>query len=69
MAEAVKRKKKVTGGHKSYVISTISSIYELLKSCEPAMANQLKRYTVALNERLEILTSYGKSTQEVYSCT
>ena len=55
MAEAVKRKKKVRGGHKSYVMSTNNSVNELLESYEAAMANQLKRYRVALNERLEIL--------------
>ena len=57
MAEAVKRKKKVRGCHKSYVTSTINSVNELLESYEPTGANQLKKYGVALNERLEILTT------------
>ena len=36
------------GGHKSYVTSTINSVYELLESYKPAMANQLKSYKFAL---------------------
>ena len=65
MAEAVKRKKKVRGGHKSYVTSTINSVNELLESYEPAMANQVKRYRVALNERLEILTTLDNEIVEL----
>ena len=65
MAEAVKRKKKVRGGHKSYVTSTINSVNELLESYEPAMANQVKRYRVALNERLEILTTLDNEIAEL----
>ena len=65
MAEAVKRKKKVRGGHKSYVTSTINSVNELLESYEPAMANQLKRYIVALNERLEIFITLDNEIVEL----
>ena len=61
----MKRKKKVRGGHKSYVTSTINSVNELLESYEPAMANQLKRYRVALNERLEILTTLDNEIVEL----
>ena len=60
MAEAAKKKKKVRGGHKSYVTSTINSVNELLESSHLTMANQLKRYRVALNESLEILTTFGQ---------
>ena len=64
-AEAVKKKKKVRGGHKSYVTSTINSVNEFLESYEPAMVNQLKRYRVALNERLEILTTLDNEIVEL----
>ena len=45
--------------------STISSVYELLESYEPAVANQLNRYRVALNERLEILTTLDDEIVEL----
>ena len=42
MAEAVKRKKKLRGGHKSYVTPTFNPVNELLESHQPTMANQPK---------------------------
>ena len=53
--EALKKKKKIPGGHKGYVTKTLERIQSLLDRFEPTVVNQLKSYRIALEEKLKIL--------------
>ena len=55
--EDLKKKKKIRGGHKGYVTKTLERIQSLLDRFEPTVVNQLKKYRIALEEKLKILGS------------
>ena len=49
--EELKKKRKIRGGHKGYVTTTLEK--------EPPLANQLKAYRIALTEKLNVLGALG----------
>ena len=55
--EELKKKKKIHGGHKGYVTITLEKVQALLDDFELSVANHVKRYQIALTEKLNILTA------------
>ena len=53
--EELKKKKKIRGGHKGYVTTTLEKVEALLDDFEISAANQVKTYRIALTEKLDIL--------------
>ena len=53
--EELKKKRRIRGGHKGYVTTTLEKVQALLNEFEPTLANQLKTYRIALTEKLNIL--------------
>ena len=53
--EQLKKKKRIRGGHKAYVTSTLEKIQGLLREFDPSTLNQLKTYQIALTEKLRVL--------------
>ena len=53
--EELKKKKKIRGGHKGYVTTTLEKVHGLLDNFELSAANQVKTYRIALTEKLDIL--------------
>ena len=49
--EELKKKRKIRGGHKGYVTTSLEK--------EPPLANQLKAYRIALTEKLNVLGALG----------
>ena len=57
--EELKKKRKIRGGHKGYVTTTLEKEKALLDEFEPPLANQLKAYRIALTEKLNVLGALG----------
>ena len=55
MADELKKKRKIQGGHKGYVMTTLEKVKALLDEFESPPANQLKTYRIALSEKLNVL--------------
>ena len=53
--EELKKKKRIPGGHKGYVTTTLEKVQGLLDNFEFSVANQVKTYRIALTEKLDIL--------------
>ena len=53
--EELKKKKRICGGHKGYVTTTLEKVQGLLVNFEFSAANQVKTYRIALTEKLDIL--------------
>ena len=53
--EELKKKKKIRGGHKGYVTTTLEKVEALLDDFEISVANQVKTHRIALTEKLDIL--------------
>ena len=53
--EELKKKKRMRGGHKGYVTTTLEKMQGLLDNFEFSAANQVQRYRIALTEKLDIL--------------
>ena len=53
--EELKKKRKIRGGHKGYVTTTLEKVQTLLHDFESSSANQLKTYRISLTEKLNIL--------------
>ena len=53
--EELKKKKRIRGGHKGYVTTTLEKVQGLLDNFEFSAANQVKTYRIALTEKLDIL--------------
>jgi len=53
--EELKKKKKIRGGHKGYVTTTLEKVQAVLNDFELSAANQVKTYRIALTEKLDIL--------------
>ena len=51
----LKKKKKIRGGHKGYVTTTLAKVQNLLDDFESSGVNQLKTYRISLTEKLNIL--------------
>ena len=50
--EELKKKKRILGGHKGYVTTTLEKVQSLLDNFEFPAANQVKTYRIALIEKL-----------------
>ena len=57
--EELKKKRKIRGGHKGYVTTTLEKEKALLDEFEPPLANQLKAYRIALTEKTQCPWSPG----------
>ena len=53
--EELKKKKRIRGGHKGYVTTTLEKVQGLLDNFAFSAANQVKTYRIALTEKLDIL--------------
>ena len=53
--DELKKKKRIRGGHKGYVTTTLEKVQGLLDNFEFSAANQVKTYRIALTEKLDIL--------------
>ena len=53
--EELKKKRKIRGGHKGYVTTTLEKVKALLDEFEPTPVNQLKTYRIARTENLNVL--------------
>ena len=53
--EELKKKRKIRGGHKGYVTTTLEKVKALLDEFEPPLANQLRTYRIVLTEKLNVL--------------
>lgn len=53
--EQLKKKRRIRGGHKAYITSTLEKIQGLLEEFDPSTSNQLKTYRIALTEKLKVL--------------
>ena len=58
MADELKKKRKIQGGHKGYVMTTLEKVKALLDEFESPPANQLKTYRIALSEKLNVLGAW-----------
>ncbi len=55
--QQLKKKRRIRGGHKAYITSTLEKIQGLLLEFEPSTSNQLKTYRIALTEKLKVLSN------------
>lgn len=53
--EKLKKKRKIRGGHKGYVTTTLGKVKALVDEFEPPLVEQLKTYWIALTEKFNVL--------------